>query len=99
MKVIIKEPEEQYGRIEEIDGSLENLQSIVNGYIEMVTIGEDLVVLCNEDGRLLSLPVNVLINDVEFVGTIIACGSGEENFCDIPISFEDWMKIVNNGEA
>ncbi len=99
MRVIVKEPEEQYGRFEEIDGSLGTLQSIVDGYIETMQLSDDLVIVCNEDGRLLNLPTNVQINDVELVGTIIVCRVGDEDFEDVDLSFDEWMDIVDSGEV
>ena len=53
------------GKIDETDDiSLENLQKIVGGYIEHVvsTNGHD--VICNEEGKLNSLPFNQIASEL-----------------------------------
>ena len=39
-----------------MSNSLENFQRYVGGYIETVTVATDLVIICNEEGRLMGLP-------------------------------------------
>lgn len=90
---IIKRPDEAYGHKASISTSLRNLQNTVEGYIETVTIAEDLVIICNEEGRLLGLPYNCNIAGVDFVGTIIVIGADGEEFCDVPISFKDYKRL------
>ena len=51
IKVIIKEPG-KVPEIKTITNDLGALQSIVGGYIETVTLASDLVIICNEDGKL-----------------------------------------------
>lgn len=63
---------------------LEALQKAVGGYIETVTLATDLVLICNEEGRLLGLDHNCRICGVDFVGTIILAGVDGEEFADIP---------------
>lgn len=74
-----------------ITPTLENLQNYVGGYIEAVTIPGPLglVVICNEEGRLLGMPHNCEIDGIEFVGDIILCGVKGEDFGDIPCSYAD----------
>lgn len=38
--------------------SLEELQAVVGGYIEIVTLPDGALLICHEDGRLRQLPVN-----------------------------------------
>lgn len=38
--------------------SLEELQKFVDGYIEVVILDQDRVMIVNEDGKLLGLPIN-----------------------------------------
>ena len=75
--------------------SLENLQAYVGGYIETVTLADDLVVICNEEGRLMRLPHNCTICGVDFYGDIIIAGvDGDgEDFTHIPLPFAA-MKAV-----
>lgn len=54
IKVIIKRPGvKPYAT--NISDSLENLQRTVDGYIETVTLAENLVLICNEEGRIRKL--------------------------------------------
>lgn len=80
-----------------IDNTLEALQEIVGGYIETVTATRDLVIICNEEGRLLGLPYNCRIRGYDFVGPIIYAGVQGDEFADVPaygIDVEAWHKEV-----
>lgn len=83
MKVIYKAP----GCAPEprdIPDTLEELQAAVGGYIETVTIREDCVIICNEEGRLRGMPHNVKFLGVDFVGPILIAGVSDEDFTDLP---------------
>ncbi len=95
IKVLIKEVGKK-PRCVNISCSLKNLQKTVGGDIETVTIAEDFVVICNEEGRLLGLPHNCNIVGVDFVGTIILCGIDGDNFGDIPLPYADIKRILPN---
>ena len=83
IRVIIKEPgKPAYEK--EIDNDLRSLQKIVGGYIETVTLCEDLTIICNEEGRIDGLPYNCDIMGVSFVGTIIIAGIDGCEFADAP---------------
>lgn len=92
IRCIIKRPDEPVGHVTNISASLENLQRIVGGYIETVTYCTDLVIICNEEGRLLGLPYNCNIAGVDYVGDIIAIGTDGEEFSDLKLSFNDWKQ-------
>ena len=82
MKVIYKAP----GCAPEpwdIPNTLEELQATVGGYIETVTIATDVVIICNEEGRLQGLPHNCRIFGVDFVGPILIAGVDEDEFSDL----------------
>lgn len=70
-----------------VSNSLKALQAAVGGYIETVTIAADLVILCNEEGRLRGLPYNCTICGVDFVGDILIVGRDSEEFADLPLSW------------
>lgn len=93
MKVIVKEPGKA-AEFREVENTLEALQKIVGGYIETVTLFSDLVIICNEEGRILNLPYNCNICGVEFVGTIIFAGIDGEDFGDVPIQADDFGKLL-----
>ena len=98
IKVIIKRPDEKAGHVANISMTLKNLQKIVEGRIEVLTIGKDpkVVMICNEEGKLRKLERNFRMGgDIFFDlirGTVIIVGVSEdgEDFADIPISFRDW---------
>lgn len=93
IKVYIKRPDEEIGHSTWIENSLKNLQKTVEGYIETVTFG-DYVIICNEEGRLENLPYNCTIHGVDFVGTIIVAGINEDEFGDVPLSFEEYKYLI-----
>lgn len=59
IKVLIIKPDESI-TIQEISPTLENLQSIVGGYIELIPFGPMANAYINEDGIALNLPRNQL---------------------------------------
>lgn len=71
-----------------IDNTLEALQQAVDGYIEVVPMGENIVAVCDEDGRIKGKPYTVTLNDIDFVGTVLILSvNGDE--------FDDWDASVN----
>lgn len=82
MKVILKEPGFP-AYLADIPNELEDLQEYVGGYIEAHTLGRDLVVICNEEGRNKGLPQNCVICGVSFVGPVILCSQKDDDFADI----------------
>lgn len=70
--------------IDTVENSLKAMQEIVGGHIETVTIALDVVLICNEDGRLLNLPYNCTVLGVDFYGPIFAAGYSGEEFCSLP---------------
>ena len=94
IKVIVKSPEEDYGRMLEIENELSVFQKIVGGYIE-TTGYKNLVIICNEEGKLQGMKPNLVIGTDMIVGTIVVCGASGDEFSDIPIDFKKWEQIVN----
>ena len=92
ISVIIKEPGGKPRHVH-VENSLENLQKIVGGYIETVTIAEDAVIICNEEGRLLGMPYCCTICEVDFVGPVILAGVSGEDLADWPISRQDTKRV------
>lgn len=89
IKVLIKRPGEP-PRSVWISDTLENLQRTVGGYIETVTLTRNLVVICDEEGRLKGKLHNCTINGVSFVGDIIVAGVEGEEIVSYP---SDWQTI------
>ena len=82
MKAIRKKPGCEPELID-IDNTLAALHQEVSGYIETVSIA-DVVIICNEEGRLCGLPYNCRFVGVDFVGTILVVGRNKDEFCDVP---------------
>ena len=84
ISVMVKEPNRPFIR-RRIDNTLEALQEIVGGYIEVVTLVRNKAVLiCNEEGKINDLPYNCQIGDDLLFGTIIIAGVDGEEFSDCP---------------
>ena len=87
MLKVIMCPAERPPYVTNISGSLENMQKIVGGYIETVTIDTSsgpIVIVCNEDGRIQDLPENRSLFLDGFCGDCFICGVSGEEFADIP---------------
>lgn len=82
--VVIKEPG-QAPRVEPLfDNTLEAFKEAVGGWVEAVTIADDLVIICNEEGRLRGLPFNTIFAGIPLVGTFLIVGTAGEEFTDVP---------------
>lgn len=87
IRVLIK-PVGEAAYLTRIDNTLNELQSIVGGYIEALTIAKDMVIICNEEGRINGSLFNTSICGEQLFGTIIICGVSNEGFADIPVNDE-----------
>ena len=82
MRVIVVEPQKK-PVVHEIDAGLEAMQKIVGGSIEAVYPFEDPVALiCNEESKLLGLPLNRALRDED--GTVYDIISGTFFLCAVP---------------
>lgn len=84
IRVLIKDPG-QKAREWDIENDLKTLQHIVGGYIEVVTLGEHLAMIINEEGKLIGLPLNFPIHSGEdwIVGPAIFAGVDGEDFASL----------------
>lgn len=81
--VCIKEPGED-PRIDPLfDNTLESFQKMVGGYIETVTIASDLVLICNEEGRINGSTYNVTVCGCDFYGPVLAVGVADDEFASV----------------
>lgn len=89
IRVIIKRPGEAAFEAS-VANELETLQRWVQGYIEAVTLstGPTVVLICNEEGRIVGLTPNCRINGEMILGTILLVGVKGENFADMPYSLK-----------
>ena len=82
MQVIVVEPKKK-PMVQDIDAGLESMQKIVGGPIEAVyPFDEPVVLICNEEGKLLNLPLNRALRDDE--GSVYDIISGTFFVCAAP---------------
>lgn len=78
---------------------LENLQTYVGGYIEMIRIASDAVCIVNEEGKLLDLPFNFSLGGQDIVGPAIFAGvNADGDLCDMPIDFKTFKQMFTKEE-
>lgn len=70
-------------RVEEICNRLDSLRGIVDGYIEVFRITEDLAIVCNEEGRVNGMEFNCRAFGQDFYGDIFVVGIDGEDFTDV----------------
>ena len=96
---VIKDPGER-PIVASIPNTLEALQKAVGGHIETVTIASDLVLICNEEGRLLELPDNCTVCGVSFVGPILAVGVSGDEFSSLAVDHIQFvMRLLSKPES
>lgn len=86
MQVVVVEPKKK-PMVQDIGSDLESMQKIVGGPIEAVypfdePVAEPVALICNEEGKLLGLPLNRALRDDE--GTIYDIISGTFFVCASP---------------
>ena len=96
--VCIKRPGEEPMVEPLFENTLEAFQKAVGGYIETVSAAEDLVFICNEEGRLMGLPYNTTICGLSFVGPVIAAGVKGGEFASVPGRFVSQVLRMLKGE-
>lgn len=76
----------QEPQIVNVQHSLEAFQQLVGGMIEVLEPFEDNVVLvCDENGRCSGKPVNRIVADhLDVCGDFFVCGSGDTDLKDMP---------------
>ena len=87
MKILLIEPGKQ-PVLKEIDGALKSMQEVVGGTIQaLYPFEEPVALICNDEGKLLGLPLNRALRDEKgriydiVAGTFFLCGAPEESDC------------------
>ena len=95
IQVLIVEPM-KLPRVATVPNSLAALQQIVGGCIEVVApFNDTAAIICNEEGKLLGLPLNRLVKKDIIVGTFIIAGAdveGGEFISLTEIQFNEYQK-------
>lgn len=82
MRIVYKKPG-QPAEARNVPNTLDEWQRLVGGYIETLTLSEDIVLICNEDGRYLGLAPNVKFRNQIIVGPVVFVGVRDDEFFDI----------------
>lgn len=93
IKVIIKRPDSP-PYTTHISNTLANLQKTVDGPIECVYLANDLIMVCNEEGKLRGLESNFRLYGDAIVGTAIFIGTKGEDFVDCPVDLKELKKAL-----
>ena len=82
MQVVVVEPKKK-PVVQDIDTGLESMQKIVGGSIQAIyPFDEPVALICNEEGKLLNLPLNRALRDDE--GNVYDIISGTFFLCAAP---------------
>ena len=73
INVFVKLPFQDALVFSEIDNELESFQNIVGGYIETLPVDDEIMMIVNEEGKLLSLLPNFAWRGDFIVGPAIFC--------------------------
>ena len=95
--------------VQEIDGRLETMQSLVGGMIQAVyPFEEPVAVICNDEGKLLGLPPNRALRHPQtkevydiLCGTVFLCGAPPENESFVSLTadqLERYQKMFSSPE-
>ena len=85
MKVIRKHPGQMLEVID-VENDVDAICAELDGHMEAFTIAQDLVILCDEEGRIKGKAPNIALKGLgaDFCGTILIVGVDGEEFCDVP---------------
>jgi len=79
LQVVFKKPNEKPIQME-IEDTLEKLQELVEGYIELIPANDDktILMIVNEEGRLRGLEPNIWIGNTCIVGNVVFVQNGND---------------------
>lgn len=105
MKVLIVKPGKK-PEVAEIESGLRSLQSAVGGFIEaMYPFDDPVAIICNEEGKIVGLPMNRALRDDDgeiydvVCGDFIVVGLGEEDFTSLTDEqVEKYSKVYERPE-
>lgn len=83
IRVIVKEVG-KHPTVKEIKNELEVFKSLVGGYIEVVRVTPEILMICNEEGKMQGLPPNFSTGHDVIVGTaVFVAFDGSEDFAGL----------------
>ena len=106
MRVLVIEPECR-PEVREIDDSLKAMQEIVGGYIQPIYLDDSVALVCNDEGKVMNLPLNRGLRDKNgqmydiVFGTFFLCGApaDSDHFTSLtPEQIEQYRKRFHTPE-
>ena len=106
MRVLVIEPECR-PEVREIDDSLKAMQEIVGGYIQPIYLDDSVALVCNDEGKVMNLPLNRGLRDKNgqiydiVSGTVFLCGApaDSDHFTSLtPEQIEQYRKRFHTPE-
>ena len=89
MKILVVEPRKRPRRAN-IPHTLEDMQRIVGGYIEIIGLFEDpCVLVCDEEGKIKGYEANRLVGQDIIAGTFFIAGVEDGDLTDISDDYAD----------
>lgn len=83
IRVVVVEPNKA-AQERQIGNDLASMQEVVGGYIEAVTLNQNLVLICNEEGKLQGLESNRAVGNDIIAGTFfVTRTTAEGEFTDL----------------
>ena len=73
LRILIIEPSKEPYKIK-IKYTLENLQKLVGGLIDIIELENNVDLICNDEGKILELPINRITKCDIIVGTFLITG-------------------------
>lgn len=92
IEVMVKQPGHPPFRVSCLN-ELKALQSLVYGYIEVLQVAEDLLIICNEEGKLMGLPYNCTLLGEQLAGPIVFVGVDGEDFDSCPLTISQAKEL------
>lgn len=81
-----------------ISNRLESLQNRVGGYIETVSVFKDVVLICNEEGKLKRMQPNFLYGFDMIVGPVVFAGTQRDKLVSLtPEQIEKVRELIKEG--
>ena len=91
MRVLVVEPERR-PKVREIDDSLKAMQEIVGGYIQPIYLDDSVALVCNDEGKVMNLPLNRGLRDKN--GQIYDIVSGTFFLCGAPADSDHFTSLT-----
>lgn len=78
-----------------IPNTLEQLQGMVGGYIETVPFTREILLLCDEEGKLRNREPNFALRGDVIFGAVVFLGVKGDEFTDCPMDLETFYMLYD----